>query len=163
MPCELIYAPLLRLESSFLRASDDHEPAGTVGNSALSSGAKKTVMICEDDPDLLRVYRLALRSKYDIVTANSGAECLRKYAEIKETGGKVDALLLDFRLGDTTGDDVAAKIRELDGTKVVLISAFDVDELLVSGLIARDYITQFVRKPITMQQLAAIIDLALRQ
>jgi hypothetical protein len=71
-------------------------------SSGSSAVVKKTVMICEDDRDLLRVYILALRSKYDIVSAVSGKECLLKYFEIKKSGKTIDAMLLDYSLGDTT-------------------------------------------------------------
>ena len=70
---------------------------------------KKTIMICEDDRDLLRVYMLALRSKYEIIGAISGKECLTKYSEIRKKGKTIDALLLDYSLGDTTGDEYRDK------------------------------------------------------
>ena len=63
-----------------------------------------------------------------MLKVSSGKECLEKYAEEKIKGHKIDVLLLDYRLGDMTGDDVACKIRELDGTHTILISAFELEK-----------------------------------
>jgi DNA-binding response OmpR family regulator len=123
---------------------------------------KKTIMICEDDRDLLRVYTLALRSKYEIISAISGKECLTKYSEIRKKGKRIDALLLDYSLGDTTGDEIATKIRGMDGTKVIMISAFEIESDLVDNLKATGIIVAFVKKPVTIGSLGITLDNALR-
>ena len=134
----------------------------------ISSGAgpsivvKKTIMICEDDRDLLRVYTLALRSKYEIISAISGKECLTKYSEIRKKGKRIDALLLDYSLGDTTGDEIATKIRGMNGTKVIMISAFEIESELVDNLKASGIITAFVKKPVTIGSLGVTLDNVLR-
>lgn len=139
--------------------------AGTVDDEAYRASArtdqKKTILICEDDKDLLRIYTLVLRSKYDVVTATSGAEGIGKYSELQRRGRKVDLMLLDFRLGDTTGDHVAAKIRSLDGTQIILISAYDLDSELIGSLKFGGYIVSFVKKPIAMHKLTSLVDAAL--
>jgi DNA-binding NtrC family response regulator len=126
-----------------------------------SASMKKTVLICDDDIDLLRVYRLALRSRYNIFTASSGNECVEKFSEMIQSGRKVDALLLDYRLGDTSGDKVAKRVKDLDGAKVVLISAYEIDDSLVSELKGAGYISLFVKKPMTLSALAVAIETAL--
>ncbi|MFI5421036.1 MAG: response regulator [Nitrososphaerales archaeon] len=123
---------------------------------------KKTIMICEDDRDLLRVYTLALRSKYEIISAISGKECLTKYSEIRKKGKRIDALLLDYSLGDTTGDEIATKIRGMNGTKVIMISAFEIESELVDNLKASGIITAFVKKPVTIGSLGVTLDNVLR-
>ena len=134
-----------------------------VSSSAESSVMiKKTIMICEDDRDLLRVYTLALRSKYEIISAISGKECLTKYSEIRKKGKKIDALLLDYSLGDTTGDKVATKIRGMDGTKVIMISAFEIEADLIANLKDTGIITAFVKKPVTIGSLGITLDNVLR-
>jgi len=138
----------------FSYPSDSREGASVGG----ATQPRKTLIICEDDPDLLRVYRLAMRSKYDVVSATSGEECLQKYSELRDEGRKVDGLLIDYRLGDTTGDLVAKKIRELNGTKVVLISAFEIDSELVNKLKSSGSISMFVKKPVTIQALGNALD-----
>lgn len=111
-------------------------------------------MICEDDPDLLLVYRLALRSKYDIVGVKSGRECIERYGELKNNKRKIDALLLDFRLPDATGDKIAREIRRMDGTRVILISAYEIDDHVVNTLKSEGNIVTFLKKPISILALS---------
>jgi CheY-like chemotaxis protein len=139
-------------------------PVGQKSNptSGPSTAVKKTVMICEDDRDLLRVYTLALRSKYEIIGVVSGRECLSKYSENRKSGKKIDALLLDYSLGDMTGDKIAAKIREMNGTKIIMISAFEIESDLVDSLKTNGIITAFVKKPVTIGSLGVTLENALR-
>jgi CheY-like chemotaxis protein len=99
------------------------------------------VLIYDDDMELLRLFQLALEPTYDVLKVSSGKECLEKYAEEKIKGHQLDVLLLDYRLGEMTGDDVAFKIRELDGTYTILMSAFELEKEVISQLETRKCIT----------------------
>ena len=63
-------------------------------------GQKKTVVICDDEQDLLQVFQLALESEYNVILASSGKECIDRFLEEKNRGNKVHLILLDYRLGD---------------------------------------------------------------
>jgi CheY-like chemotaxis protein len=65
---------------------------------------------------------------------------------------KIDLILLDYKLSDMLGDYVARKIRSYGGTKIVLISAYDLDTKLIQELEDGNYIRKFVKKPIDMDQ-----------
>ena len=39
---------------------------------------KKTIMICEDEPDVLYLFELLLKSKYNIIMVDSGEDCIKK-------------------------------------------------------------------------------------
>lgn len=119
-------------------------------------------MVCDDESDVLRAYRIALASKYNVVTASSGEECLRKYEGELKAGSKVDVLLLDYKLGDMLGDEVACKIRDMDGTKIILISAYEIESNFLGDLKQRNCITAFVKKPITMSSLLSTIEKTLQ-
>jgi CheY-like chemotaxis protein len=116
-----------------------------------TTSMKKTVMICDDDNDLLQLYKLALNSKYDILTASSGKECIERFIQHKREDKNIDLLLLDYRLKDMVGDQVARKIKELGGDNIVLISAYDLDDNMLSDLIEGKYITQVLTKPISLK------------
>jgi CheY-like chemotaxis protein len=58
----------------------------------------KTVMICDDDNDFLQLFKLALNSKYEILTASSGKECIEQFIQQKREGKNIDLLLLDCSL-----------------------------------------------------------------
>jgi len=68
--------------------------------------AKKTIMVCDDEQDLLQVFGLALETEYNVILANSGENCIEKFTEEKSRGNKMHLILQDYRLGDMFGDSV---------------------------------------------------------
>src|ERR671919_42532 len=112
------------------------------------SNFRKTVMICDDEADLLHLFRYTLESTYNVVVAESGKDCLERFLEEKHKGKTVDVLLLDYKLGDMTGDIVACKIHELNGVKTILISAYELERAVISHLMERHCIVAVIRKPI---------------
>ena len=56
------------------------------------------------------------------------------------------------------GDSVARKIKEYSETKVILISAYNIDDELVKELQNGSYITKYVLKPIDSERLTNLID-----
>jgi CheY-like chemotaxis protein len=109
---------------------------------------RKTVMICDDEVDLLYLFKSALEPTYDVLVVDSGKGCIEKFLEERHKGKKVDVLLLDYKLGDMLGDIVACKIRDLNGVKTILISAYELEQATVSQLIERRCIIGVMRKPI---------------
>ena len=112
-------------------------------------------MICDDDKDLLNLFELALKPKYNTILVSSGEECIEKFIEEKKRGNKIHLILLDYRLEDMSGDSVARKIKEYNGVKIILISAFEVDYILLKELEEDNYIVKFIQKPF---QLSDLID-----
>ena len=47
---------------------------------------KKTVMICDDEQDLLQLFGRALGMKYNVILAGSGEDCINKFIEEKNRG-----------------------------------------------------------------------------
>jgi CheY-like chemotaxis protein len=109
---------------------------------------RKTVMICDDEADLLYLFRFALEPAYDVLAAESGKSCIEKFIEVKQKGTKVYVILLDYKLGDMQGDVVACKIHELNGIKTFLISAYELEQTLINNLIESRCIIDVMRKPI---------------
>ena len=122
-----------------------------------SDAEKKTVMICDDERDLLELFGLALEIKYNVILVSSGEDCIDKYIDEKNQGNKIHLILLDYRLGGMFGDSVARKIKEYNGTKIILISAYDLDGELVKDLEENNYIAKFVEKPILINSLIELV------
>lgn len=114
---------------------------------------KPTVLVCDDEADLLTMYAAALKKHYDVLTASSGKACIEKYMEQTLRGKKIDVVLLDYRLGDSTGDNIACKLRQLNGAKTILISAYDLERKKVDELKARDCIVDILIKPVSLKVL----------
>ena len=61
---------------------------------------------------------------------DSGEECIDRFIEEKSRGNKIHLMLLDYKMGGILGDSVARKIKEYPGTKIILNSAYNVDDVL---------------------------------
>ena len=70
-------------------------------------------MICDDDRDTLDLFVYVFRSSYNVISANSGGECIAKFIEEKNRGNQIHLLLLDYSLSDVSGDSVARKIKSM--------------------------------------------------
>ena len=55
------------------------------------------------------------------------------------------------------GDSVAKKIKEYNGTKIILISAYDLDNTFVKELEESKYIAKYIEKPIELTNLMEIV------
>jgi CheY-like chemotaxis protein len=123
------------------------------------------VMICEDDFSLLNLFQKGIGSKYSVIAADSGTECISKYIDEKVKGNKVDVLIVSYDLHDLPGDMVATTIRDLSGnirrTNTILVSASELDEELVEHLKRKDCIIDSVTKPVSIDSLMKIIEKAI--
>lgn len=115
-------------------------------------------MICDDEQDLLELYASVIEQKYNVITTVSGFECIKKYCEEKERGSHIDVLLLDYRLKDMLGDEVAQTIRKMNGTKIILISAYDLEENKINNLMENGFIENFLPKPIRVREIVEEIE-----
>ncbi|MDQ4101802.1 MAG: response regulator [Thermoproteota archaeon] len=125
------------------------------------SDPRKTVMICDDEADILHLFRHTLESTYNILIVDSGKECIEKFLEEKHKGKKVDVLLLDYKLGDMMGDIVACKVHELNGVKTILISAYELEQTMINHLMERGCIKGILKKPIRMPVMVREVEKAL--
>jgi CheY-like chemotaxis protein len=114
---------------------------------------KKVVMVCEDEEELLELYSKALELIYNVIKVSTGKDCIEKYLEGKMNGTPIDLLFLDYKLGDMLGDDVAKRIKELNGIKIILISAYNLNEILKNDLMNNKYIDKFLQKPIKIRKI----------
>jgi CheY-like chemotaxis protein len=115
-------------------------------------------MICEDDPDLLNLFGMAFRSKYNLILVSSGKDCIERFIEEKNHGNRIHLILLDYRLRDIPGDSVARKIKEYNGTKIILITAYSLDDALLDELEDRKCIVKYVKKPIYLRNLIKLVE-----
>lgn len=113
----------------------------------------KVVMVCEDGIDLLDLYSNVLELRFGVIKVSSGCDCINKYVEQKTNGSNVDLLFLDYKLGDMLGDVVARRIKELNWIKIILISAYELDEKIKNDLVENKYVEKILQKLIKMREL----------
>jgi CheY-like chemotaxis protein len=114
--------------------------------------SQKKIIICDDEKDLLFLYAEALGLKYIIITTTDGKECIDKYKELREKS-PVDLILVDYKLKDMNGEQVACEINKINGVKIMLISAYDLEKEKISDLIHKKCIFGFIPKTIGVKNL----------
>lgn len=81
----------------------------------------KRILVADDIPDLLSSLQAALSRDYDVDTATSGMEVIRKISENSFDGLIID---VDFKAG-MTGLEAAEAVREIDpDVKIIIFSAY---------------------------------------
>lgn len=116
-----------------------------------------TILIVEDDLNINNMIADSLvKNNYSCVQAFSGTEALLRIEQ-----NKFDLILLDIMLPGMSGDMIIKKIKPMNDTAVIVISAKDeLDskiDLLSAG--AEDYIT----KPFEIKELLARVAVQLRR
>jgi len=115
------------------------------------------VLVCDDEPQILRALRVILRDAgYEAVTAASGEEALDR-AAVRPPA----AAILDLMLPDLDGVEVTKRLREWSEMPIIVLSAVGEEEAKVRALAAGadDYVT----KPFGPPELVARLGAALRR
>ena len=117
----------------------------------------RTVLIVDDEPQLLRALQVNLEAEgYGVLTALDGMTALT-YAE----AGDPDAMVLDLGLPDINGVDVITRIRRTSSMPIIVLSARhgSVDKVRALDAGADDYVT----KPFGLDELLARLRVAGRR
>ncbi len=119
--------------------------------------AATRVLVCDDEPQILRALRVILRDAgYEAVTASTGEEALDR-AAVKPPA----AAILDLMLPDIDGVEVTKRLREWSEMPIIVLSAVGEEEAKVRALAAGadDYVT----KPFGPPELVARLEAVLRR
>ena len=120
---------------------------------------RRSILVCDDESDLLLMFQIHLESQYNVLTVVSGRECIDKINELKKKNEMVDLVLLDYKLGDISGENVARKIREIEkNIKILMITAFELEDHIVKNMIQNRYINDIINKPIQLEELSKKIE-----
>lgn len=120
---------------------------------------RRTILVCDDESDLLLMFQIHLESQYNVLTVVSGRECIDKINELKKKNEMIDLVLLDYKLGDISGENVARKIRETEkNIKILMITAFELEDHIVKNMIQNRYINDIIYKPIQLEELTKKIE-----
>ena len=120
---------------------------------------RKSILVCDDESDLLLMFQIHLESQYNVLTVVTGKECIDRVSDLKKKNEMIDLVLLDYKLGDITGENVARKIRETEkNIKILMITAFELDDHIVRNMIQNRYIDDIINKPIQLEELSKKIE-----
>ncbi len=111
---------------------------------------KHKILLVDDDKTLLSFLSEFLSDKYEVVSANSGVEALRKaYSE------QPKIVILDVMMPGMDGWEVVARLRELSTIPIILLTGktAEADKLRGFSMGIDDYVT----KPFSFAELSARI------
>jgi two-component system, OmpR family, KDP operon response regulator KdpE len=121
------------------------------------AGGATTILLVEDQPELLRALRINLRARqYEVITARTGREALALAASHPP-----DAIILDLGLPDIDGTEVIVELRRWCKAPIIVLSGRTSpgDKIGALDVGADDYVT----KPFAMAELLARLRAALRR
>ena len=96
----------------------------------MSDGPAARVLVCDDEPQILRALRVILRDAgFEAVTAATGEEAL-DLAAVKPP----EAAILDLMLPDIDGVEVTRRLREWTQMPILVLSAVGVEDRKVDAL-----------------------------
>ncbi|HEV2812189.1 MAG TPA: response regulator transcription factor [Solirubrobacteraceae bacterium] len=118
---------------------------------------RQRILVCDDEPQILRALRITLRNEGFEVQAASGAVEALDAAALQPP----DAAILDLLLPDGDGIEMTRRLREWSGLPIIVLSAVGEEEQKVRALEAGadDYVT----KPFSPRELVARLRAALRR
>jgi len=111
---------------------------------------RKTILVVDDDPSILRcVSEILADNNFNVLTASSGAEALRQSRDYKRG---IDLLLSDFQMPGMSGIELGTQMtRERKQLKVLLMSGFP------EGMLVLNEGWHFLAKPFIVSQLRALV------
>ncbi len=112
------------------------------------SSETTTVLIVDDDPQVVEIYAELLEERYSVATAPGGQEALDRMDE------SIDVVLLDRRMPELSGDSVLDRIRsEGYDCGVVMVTGIDPDFDVIT-MPFNEYLT----KPVSSEELISAIE-----
>lgn len=117
------------------------------------SGAKKTILVVDDDKSILRTFsRILQKSGYEIDVAETGKEAMEK-----TENRHYDLALVDIRLPDIDGAELLAKLKKpLQHTVKIMITGFPSLETGVKAL--DEGADAYLVKPVKPQELLILLE-----
>jgi len=124
----------------------------------VTAGAGPTILVVDDEPNIVELARLYLRTEgFKVEAAENGREALQKVAALKPS-----LVVLDLMMPELDGWEVTRRMRQGgDKTPVIMLTAKgdDVDKIVGLELGADDYLA----KPFNPRELVARVRAVLRR
>ena len=133
------------------RPPRDGEPRTQEGLPELKTiESRHRVLVVDDDPMMMEVLvRILKRENYELITASSGSEALRKLAEVPDP---IDLLITDYAMPNMKGHELADRVRQHCPTVRVLYQT-GFSDMLFENRSELEENSAFLEKPFTARGL----------
>ncbi len=142
-------------ESSSLGSSPGAEVAAERHENAASprETARPTLLVVDDERDVLDSVRDWLRIKYRVITFQRGAEAL----EYLGSGQVADVILCDQRMPEMTGVEVLCQAKAIRPETTRLLFTAYIDIRTVIDAINQGHVFRYIAKPCDPDELAVVV------
>jgi CheY-like chemotaxis protein len=114
----------------------------------------KTILVVEDDIDLLDLYEEVLRANtYNVIKATNGNEAVTKYTQTSP-----DLVVMDGNMSELDGYDAFSQIIKMDkNARVVIVSGYSESEPKSKRALDQG-LTAIISKPVGVQMLLDLVN-----
>jgi two-component system response regulator VicR len=118
--------------------------------------ARESILVMDDDKDILNLFKDALEEEgYKVVAVSTGRDAITKAQE-----DQFQVAILDIIMHDVTGDSVAAELKRInDLIKIIFISGYSRIQNSINALNLG--VSEILIKPVTNEELLHAVKLAL--
>jgi len=117
------------------------------------SESRASILIVEDERMIASILSRAVADSYDARVLQSGEAAIKEYTDT------INIVILDRRLKEMSGDEVAARIKSQDETAIILsVSGIEPDNDIVQL-----EIDDYVHKPFTEEEIKNRVELLLKR
>jgi two-component system cell cycle sensor histidine kinase/response regulator CckA len=135
----------------YLPLHKKRDATGENNGSKTENGEHTTILVVEDEPEILNLCRMMLeKSGFSVLAANGPSEAI-SFAE--ENSGKIDLLLTDVVMPEMNGTDLSSMLSTISpGFRVLFMSGYSADVVASQGV--DNPLINVIRKPFTFKALA---------
>ncbi len=115
------------------------------------------IMVVDDEPMIIDVIKAYLQKEgYEVYSAETGSEALRKIDQINP-----DFIILDLMLPDFSGEEICKWVREKSNVPIMMLTAKTSEDDRINGIVigADDYLT----KPFSPREVVVRVQAILRR
>jgi signal transduction histidine kinase len=134
-------------------ASRESAPENQPGAGAPDEGARPTLLVVDDERDVLSSIRDWLRIDYKVITFLRGADAL----DYLRTGQVADVILSDQRMPEMTGVEVLRQAKAIRPETTRLLFTAYIDIRTVIDAINQGHVFRYLAKPCDPDELAVVV------
>lgn len=151
-----IYFPV---STASIEASDSAEPGDTKTNININKSAtvaeNHTIMVIDDENDILGLYQQYLQSQnYNVIAYSDPSQALKAFEENHKT---IDVVITDQSMPEITGKELSRTMLSIKNTTKIILTTGYSD--MIDDELAREIgICKFLDKPVKLADLKSAID-----
>lgn len=124
-----------------------------VADKPVASHRQGTILLVEDEPEILNICKLMLeKNGYGVLAASTPWDALKL---VSAHAGSIDLLLTDVIMTEMNGRDLADQVKAIHpGISVLFMSGYASSVVAEHGVVGED---NFIRKPFSIRDLVAMV------